>query len=118
MKELLFGKTLSELREIVTAAGWPAYTASQMTDWLYAKGVNSIEQMTNLPVKVRAALAERFETGVFPPSRVQTSVDGTRKYLFATASGKFIETAMIRRGTVSRCVSAARWGARWGVCFA
>lgn len=117
MKELLFGKTLSELREIVTAAGWPAYTASQMTDWLYAKGVNSIEQMTNLPVKVRAALAERFETGVFPPSRVQTSVDGTRKYLFATASGKFIETAMIPEGDrVTVCVSS-QVGCKMGCLF-
>ena len=117
MKELLFGKTLSELREIVTAAGWPAYTASQMADWLYAKGVNSIEQMTNLPVKVRAALAERFETGVFPPSRVQTSVDGTRKYLFATASGKFIETAMIPEGDrVTVCVSS-QVGCKMGCLF-
>ena len=47
-KEWLFGKTLSELTEIVTGLGMPRFTATQIAAWLYKKGVTEIDQMTNL----------------------------------------------------------------------
>ncbi|HOY51535.1 MAG TPA: 23S rRNA (adenine(2503)-C(2))-methyltransferase RlmN [Prolixibacteraceae bacterium] len=117
MKEMLFGKTLSGLREITGAAGWPAYTARQIADWLYAKGAGSFGEMTNLSLKVREALAEKYVLGIFPPAKVQTSADGTRKYLFGTASGKFIETAMIPEGDrITVCVSS-QVGCKMGCLF-
>ena len=48
----LYGKTLSEITEIVIAEGLPKYTAAQIADWLYHKDVDSIDQMTNLSKKV------------------------------------------------------------------
>lgn len=117
MKEMLFGKTLSGLREITGAAGWPAYTARQIADWLYAKGASSFGEMTNLSLKVREALAEKYALGIFPPAKVQTSTDGTRKYLFGTASGRFIETAMIPEGDrITVCVSS-QVGCKMGCLF-
>ncbi|MGB4540444.1 MAG: putative dual-specificity RNA methyltransferase RlmN [Bacteroidetes bacterium ADurb.Bin123] len=117
MKEFLFGKTLPELRKVVAEAGLPGYTANQMADWLYAKGAGSLDLMTNLPKKARAALSKRYETGVFPPEKVQLSSDGTKKYLFATGSGKFIETAMIpEKERITVCVSS-QVGCKMGCLF-
>ena len=82
MKERLLGKTPAELTEIARACGLPAFAGKQMAQWLYQKRVRSIEQMTNLSKQGREALAERYEVGQTQPVEVQTSRDGTRKYLF------------------------------------
>ena len=82
MKERLLGKTPEELKAIALEVGLPGFAGKQMAQWLYQKRVHSIEQMTNLSKQGREALAERYEVGQTQPVDVQTSRDGTRKYLF------------------------------------
>jgi len=105
-KEELFGKTLSELQLIVKELGLAKYVAAQITDWLYKKEISSIDEMSNLSKKTKALLNENYTYGVSKPISVQKSNDGTKKYLFNTLGGKFIETAYIpetKRNTI--CVS-------------
>jgi len=107
MKEPLFGKTLSELQVIIKQAGLPGYAAKQLAAWLYKKRVTSFEEMTNLSKKARLMLAEKYETGLVAPRSVQTSADGTKKYLFKAGGGGYIEAAYIpetKRHTL--CVSS------------
>lgn len=116
-KEALLGKTLDELREVVKGLGLPAFTASQIANWLYVKKISSIEEMTNLSKKAREGLAESFEIGRTPPSKVQTSVDGTKKYLFAAHKGLFIEAAYIpEEDRKTLCVSS-QVGCKMGCLF-
>jgi len=82
MKERLLGKTPEELKAIALEAGLPGFAGKQIAQWLYQKRVRSIEQMTNLSKQGREALAARYEVGQTQPVDVQTSRDGTRKYLF------------------------------------
>ena len=82
MKTRLLGKTPEELKEIAVEAGLPAFAGKQMAQWLYQKRVKSIEEMTNLSKQGREALSQRYEVGMIAPIDVQTSQDGTRKYLF------------------------------------
>lgn len=108
---------MDELREIAEHLGLPKYSAAQMADWLYAKRVGSIDEMTNISVKTRFLLKEEYETGVQLPLKVQVSNDGTKKYLFGTTSGKFIETAMIpEEERITVCVSS-QVGCRMGCLF-
>ena len=117
MKESLFGKTLSELQEIVTDLGLPKFTAKQITDWLYKKQISSIDEMSNLSLKTRELLNERFEMGLTAYTKVQASIDGTRKYLFPTIQHKFIETAMIpEKDRKTVCVSS-QVGCKMGCLF-
>ncbi len=117
MKESLFGKTLTELQETVTQLGLPKFTAKQITDWLYKKEISSIDEMTNLSKKAREILNERFEIGLISPTKIQASVDGTKKYLFPTIQNKFIETAMIpERERKTVCVSS-QVGCKMGCLF-
>ncbi len=116
-KEALFGKTLNELQELVLELGLPKFTAKQLTDWLYKKEVSSIEEMTNLSKKAREVLSKKYDFGLIESTKVQESKDGTKKYLFPTAHGQFIETAMIPdkdRKTV--CVSS-QVGCKMGCLF-
>ena len=92
---LLFGKSLAELSQIVKELSLPAFTARQISDWLYKKRVSSIAEMTNLSTKNRSLLSEKYIIGTSEPLDDQISKDGTKKYLFSVLEGKYIETAYI-----------------------
>ena len=116
MKERLFGKTLSELQQVTTALGMPKFTAGQIAQWLYKRGVRSIDEMTNLSRKNRALLAEHYDLGLADPLTCSTSVDGTKKYLFQVGS-QYVESVYIpdaERATL--CVSTQA-GCKMGCRF-
>jgi 23S rRNA (adenine2503-C2)-methyltransferase len=116
-RERLFGKTLDELSAIMSAAGLPSYTSAQVTGWLYRRGVTDISDMTDLSLKTRSLLASRYEVGLTAPLSVQTSRDGTKKYLFRVLSDRFIETAYIPdHGRATICLSVQS-GCRMGCRF-
>lgn len=115
--EPLFGKTQKELQQIVAALDLPDYTTGQLTDWLYKKRIGSIDEMTNLSKKARTTLKDKYQLGLDHYQKVQDSADGTRKYLFNTSVGKYVETAYIPdkdRHTV--CVST-QVGCKMGCLF-
>ena len=116
MKERLLGKTPEELKAIALEAGLPGFAGKQMAQWLYQKRVRSIEEMTNLSKQGREALARRYEVGMTLPVDVQTSKDGTRKYLFPVGTF-YVEAVMIpdqERKTL--CVSSQA-GCKMGCKF-
>ena len=82
MKERLLGKSPDELKTIALEAGLPAFAGKQIAQWLYQKRVSDISEMTNLSRQGREVLSEKYEVGMARPLDVQTSADGTRKYLF------------------------------------
>jgi 23S rRNA (adenine2503-C2)-methyltransferase len=115
--EPLFGKTLEELQQVAGTLELPGFSAKQMADWLYKKKIGSIDEMTNLSKDARAKLNAKYTLGLAPSRQVQTSMDGTKKYLFNTTVGKFVETAYIpdkERHTV--CVST-QVGCKMGCLF-
>jgi 23S rRNA (adenine2503-C2)-methyltransferase len=117
MPSPLFGKTLAELSQIVKELSLPAFSARQITDWLYKKNVSSIDGMTNLSAKARALLAENHSMGIGEPLAVQTSKDGTQKYLFPALDGKCVEAAYIPdRERATLCISS-QVGCRMGCAF-
>ena len=117
MKERLFGKTLSELQELVLELNLPKFTAKQIADWLYKKQISSIDEMSNLSKKARELLNEKYVFGLTASTKVQESIDGTKKYLFPTIQNKFIETAMIPdRDRKTVCVSS-QVGCKMGCLF-
>ena len=104
-KEILLGKTPEEIQEVVNGLDLPKFTGKQLVDWIYNKRAASFEAMSNLSKKSRELLAERYEVGLTPPLREQTSADGTKKYLFA-AGDRTVEAAYIPdRERATLCVS-------------
>jgi len=106
-KKILMGMDIAELKAAVMGLGMPAFTAKQIAQWMYQRHVTDIDQMTNISLANRERLAERYGVGAMPPLNMQKSVDGTVKYLFPTASGKFVETVYIPDGErATLCVSS------------
>jgi 23S rRNA (adenine2503-C2)-methyltransferase len=116
-KEPLLGKTLSELKTLSAGLGLPKYTGDQLAYWLYKTNISLFDEMSNISKKDRAILKENCDVAAMLSSKVQTSADGTKKYLYSTNSGKFIETAYIpeeKRKTL--CVST-QVGCKMGCLF-
>ena len=78
----LLGKNIAELREVAAQVGLPKFAATQLAEWLYKKGATSFDQMTNISLAGRKALAERYTIGLSAPVSVAESSDGTKKYIF------------------------------------
>ena len=105
--EYLLGMTLSQIQEAVLELNLPKFTAKQITDWIYVKRSASIDEMTNISLKNREILKERFEVGRTEPIDIKTSTDGTQKMLFRVKSGKFIESVNIPEADrLTICVSS------------
>lgn len=103
----LLGNTLTELTAIATSLGMPAYTGKQLSEWIYKKKIISIDEMSNLSTKNRALLNEKYEIGKYAPMEHQASVDGTKKYLFKTQAGHFIESVFIpEEDRATLCISS------------
>ena len=116
-KQPLFGLSLQKIKYVVASLALPSFTATQITDWLYKKHVSSIDEMTNLSKKARELLNEKFIVGLTAPSNVQISTDGTKKYLYPTATEKFVEAAYIPdEDRATLCVST-QIGCKMGCLF-
>ena len=117
IKPQLFGKTLNELREIVSQLELPVYTAVQIADWIYQKEVVSFSEMTNISLNNRKKLEANFDLGLIAPSKVQISADGTKKYLFEVARFKYIEAAYIPEETRNTLCVSSQVGCKMGCLF-
>ena len=116
-KQSLYGKTLSQLKALCEAEQLPRFAAKQIARWLYVRRVTDIQQMTDLSLAARTLLAERYTLGLSAPLRESVSVDGTKKYLFQTQQGEYIESAYIPdRDRATLCVSSQA-GCRMGCRF-
>ena len=87
--------------------GLPRYRAAQLFNWVYKKGVTDVALMTNFGKDARDKLQGLFSFPVATVRDRQISVDGTRKYLFALADGRAVESVMIKQpNRMTLCVSS------------
>lgn len=106
MKDKLLGKTLKELEETCLKLQLPKFTAKQIADWMYKKGVLDIDSMTNLSLKARQSLSESYEVGIVKPLKEALSEDGTIKYLYQYGENAFVESVLIPdKKRLTLCVS-------------
>ena len=116
-KKKLLGMTLDELKAVATEVGLPSFAGKQMAEWIYGKHVRSINEMTNLSLKGRSALAEHYEIGCVPPCDSQQSIDGTAKYLFPTDNGQKVECVFIPDDDRATLCVSSQVGCRMGCRF-
>ena len=106
-KPKLYGATLEQLRALCEQLELPRFAHKQIAKWLYSRFVNDIEAMTDLSKVARQRLAEHCDLGLSAPLKVSVSSDGTKKYLFRTFEGEYIESALIPDGErMTLCVSS------------
>ena len=113
----LYGASLEQLRTICESLDLPRFAPKQIAKWLYTRFVTDIDAMTDLSKVARERLKEHCELGLSAPLKVSVSQDGTKKYLFRTLQGEYIESALIPDGErMTLCVSSQA-GCKMGCKF-
>lgn len=114
--EILLGKTLTELQNAAISVGLPKFAGKQLAEWLYIRRVQSFDEMTNISLKGRAALAATYSIGRHAPVKEADSKDGTRKFLFAVGE-QFIESVYIPEEDRSTLCVSTQAGCKMGCRF-
>jgi 23S rRNA (adenine2503-C2)-methyltransferase len=103
----LLGLPREELTAFCAELGAKPFRARQLMGWLYKRGCERIEDMSDLARAFRAQLAERAEIRLPEIITAQHSSDGTCKWLLAAGAGQAFEMVYIPetdRGTL--CISS------------
>ncbi|MCC6551452.1 MAG: 23S rRNA (adenine(2503)-C(2))-methyltransferase RlmN [Polyangiaceae bacterium] len=84
-----------EWSSALRARGERSFTARQVFHWIHRRGVLDPAAMSNLPGRLREALAAEGLGEVVSLERVHRSDDGTRKLLVRLRDGATIETVLL-----------------------
>lgn len=112
----LFGKTQDELRELAETWNLRPFVGNQIAQNLYRRRVSSWDEMTDVPKAVRERLGAEFRLGLAEHTKVDASIDGTRKYLFP-AAGRFVEAAYIPDDYRKTLCLSTQVGCKMGCLF-
>jgi 23S rRNA (adenine2503-C2)-methyltransferase len=99
--------SLPEIEALMKEMGEPRFRAGQVWDWLWKRGVASIDEMSNLSKSLREKLASQYTIPKVRIHHSQFSADGTIKNRLQLHDGHFVESVLIpteKRVTV--CVSS------------
>lgn len=99
--------SLQELSEYLESLGEPKFRIKQIWEWLWQKGVQHFDAMTNLSKALRETLQNHFVLTSLQVDATQYSADGTIKTRFKTFDGHMIEGVLIPTETrMTACVSS------------
>lgn len=107
----------NDLVGLLKELGQPAFRAKQIESWLWEKNAGSLDEMTDLPKSLRAALAERFQLGGVKQVACQTSSDGSRKYLLRYEDGVSVECVGMPTGNRLAVCASTQAGCAMGCAF-
>jgi 23S rRNA (adenine2503-C2)-methyltransferase len=101
--------SLEAIQALMERLDQPRYRAGQIYRWVFQRGARNLEEMTDLPKRLRADLAEQgYSIGRVELGRVAESVDGTRKLSIRLDDGAAVETVLIPMGEnqFTQCLSS------------
>ncbi|MDP8266500.1 MAG: 23S rRNA (adenine(2503)-C(2))-methyltransferase RlmN [Candidatus Aceula meridiana] len=107
LKPDIKASSLEEFLNYFSDQGLKSFHAKQLFKWIYQKGAEYFEDMTDLSADLRKKLKNDFAFSHFSPEKVLTSKDGTKKFLFAVGENEYIESVIIpssKRTTL--CISS------------
>jgi len=109
--------SFTELEEKLKELSLPKFRAKQIYSWL-RKGVESFDEMSNLPKSLREILYNIFDIrGVKIKKRLESRVDNTVKYLYELYDGECIESVVMQyHHGYTVCIST-QVGCRMGCSF-
>ncbi len=87
--------TKAELELLFEQNGQQKFRGRQVYEWLWKKGAESFEEMTNLSKDVRKFLSDTFIIPVIVEDKVQRSTDGTIKTRYRLHDDHLIESVLI-----------------------
>ncbi len=87
--------SLTDLENYFLSTGDKKFRAKQVYEWLWQRGAQSFDAMTNLSKDLRTKLAADFSLPALTVETTQYSADGTVKSRFKTADNHAVEGVLI-----------------------
>jgi 23S rRNA (adenine2503-C2)-methyltransferase len=106
-----------ELDGIVAELRERPFRARQIHRWLHLRGVATLDEMTDVPRGLRAALAERFTLTTLERVEEHRSVDGTIKWKWRTADGRPVESVYMPEAERKTLCVSSQAGCAMGCTF-
>ena len=95
------------IADFVTERSLPGYRTAQIIRRIWTAPVGAWQEATELPAALRAELEQTFPLPRLMADVIQTSADGTRKFLWRLADGEAIESVLIPSGSRrTLCISS------------
>lgn len=85
----------TELEEFFLSLGEPRYRSMQVFKAVHERRLQSFDEITDLPKKLRAKLEETADISRLVVENKYLSVDGTRRYLMKTSDGYPVEAVFL-----------------------
>ena len=84
-----------------------SYRANQILKWIHLRQADTFDVMTDIKKEIRKRLSQHFYIHRLEKVRIETSQDGSKKYLFKLRDGKYIESVLIpEKGHYTLCISS------------
>ena len=110
--------TLEEMQKRFVELGEKEFRAKQVYQWIHEKLVSEYEEMSNLSKELREKLEREENLVKLNIVRVQeSSIDGTRKYLFELPDGNVVESVWMKYHHGNSVCISSQVGCRMGCRF-
>ncbi len=109
---------IKEMQNLVESLGEKPFRGQQVFQWIHEKKVISYEDMTNIPLKLRNQLKNKYPLKTLcEVEKYEDIKDKTVKYLFKLEDGQLVETVLMQyKYGYSVCISS-QVGCRMGCTF-
>ena len=92
----LYGVEMEKLKALMVNEGQKPYRAVQLYTWMYEKKVTSFDEMSDISIKFREVLKEKYCLEIPEIYLRQDSKDGTIKLLVKLKDGSKVECVLMR----------------------
>ena len=108
---------MADLRQWLAGQGYPQFRLSQIQKWLFDGRAQSFDDMTNLPLPMRAKLSDSFSIWSAQIVKHSKSSDGSEKLLLQLRDGGRIECVLLRDGIRRTICISSQVGCAMGCVF-
>ena len=116
-RESLCGLSADRITDWLIRREHPSYRAQQLRQWIYARGAESIADMTDLPAELREQLGGDFDLFTGQVIRHQVAGDRTEKLLVELVDGKQVECVLMREARRRTACISTQVGCAMGCVF-
>lgn len=113
----LYGLPLHKLEQLMLDEGQKKYRATQLYIWLYEKRATSFDEMSDISIKFREVLKEKYCLEIPKIHTKQVSSDGTIKLLLELKDGYKVETVLMRYSYGNAICVSSQVGCSMGCSF-
>ena len=113
----LYGLSIPKLEQLMLIEGQKKYRAIQLYTWIYEKKATSFDEMSDISIKFREVLKEKYCLILPTIDKIQRSSDGTIKLLLKLSDGHKVETVLMRYKYGNAACVSSQVGCNMGCSF-